>query len=147
MSVFENALAGASFGGGLRGREAQLAAIDALEKSDMMQFANVRAGSLSLLARKRLELARALSTQPKLLLLDEIAGGLTEAECDSLIVTIRELKNSGITIVWIEHVVQALVAVVDRLVCLASGTIIQDGEPKEVLQSEEVLSVYMGTGI
>jgi len=62
-------------------------------------------------------------------------------------VTIRELKNSGITIVWIEHVVQALVAVVDRLVCLASGTIIQDGEPKEVLQSEEVLSVYMGTGI
>ncbi len=147
LSVFENALAGAAFGGGLRGREAQTAALDALEKSEMMQFANLRAGGLSLLARKRLELARALSTQPKLLLLDEIAGGLTEAECISLIATIKNLKDSGITIVWIEHVVQALVAVVDRLVCLASGTIIQDGIPDEVLKSREVLSVYMGTGI
>lgn len=147
LSVFENALAGACFGGKLRGHSAQLAAVDALEKSELMPFVNMPAGKLPLLARKRLELARALSTQPKLLLLDEIAGGLTEAECDALIKTIQNLKDSGITIVWIEHVVQALVAVVDRLVCLASGTIIQDGKPEEVLRSQEVLSVYLGTGI
>lgn len=147
LTVFENTLSGASFGGGLRGHAAQNAALEALEVTGMMQFANVTAGTLSLLARKRLELARALATQPKLLLLDEIAGGLTEAECDSLIETIQNLKNSGVTVVWIEHVVQALVAVVDRLICLASGKIIADGPPTEVLRSSEVLEVYLGTGI
>lgn len=147
LTVFENALSGATHGGGLRGHAAQNAALEALDVTGMMHSANHVAGSLSLLARKRLELARALATQPKLLLLDEIAGGLTEAECDSLIETIKNLKNAGVTIVWIEHVVQALVAVVDRLVCLASGRIIQDGQPNEVLRSSEVLEVYLGTGI
>lgn len=147
LTVFENALSGATHGGGLRGHAAQTAALEALEITGMMHSANHIAGSLSLLARKRLELARALATQPKLLLLDEIAGGLTEAECDSLIETIRNLKTAGVTIVWIEHVVQALVAVVDRLVCLASGRVIQDGQPNEVLRSNEVLEVYLGTGI
>lgn len=147
LTVFENVLAGASFGGNLRGAAAQNAALEALEKSEMLQFANQRAGSLTLLARKRLELARALATQPKLLLLDEIAGGLTEAECASLVQTIKSLKSAGVTIIWIEHVVQALVAVVDRLICLASGEIIQDGNPDAVLKSEEVLSVYLGAGI
>jgi branched-chain amino acid transport system ATP-binding protein len=147
LTVFENALSGASYGAGLRGRAADQKALEALELSGMLSLANVAASKLPLLARKRLELARALATGPSLLLLDEIAGGLTEAECDSLVETITSLHESGVTIIWIEHVVKALVAVVDRLVCLASGTLIADGKPDEVMSSPEVRQVYLGGGI
>ena len=94
--------------------------------------------------RKRLELARALATQPRLLLLDEIAGGLIEAEVDELIETIRDLRSSGTTIVWIEHVVHALLSVVDRLVAIDFGRILTEGVPAEVIASREVQAVYMG---
>ena len=144
MTVFENALSGASYGAGLRGKAADEKALEALEVSGMIELANTPAGVLPLLARKRLELARALATDPSLLLLDEIAGGLTEAECDSLVDTIRGLRDSGITIIWIEHVVRALVAVVDRLVCLASGNFIADGDPDSVMSSSQVRAVYLG---
>jgi branched-chain amino acid transport system ATP-binding protein len=147
LTVFENALSGASYGAGLRGKAADEQALHALELSGMLSMANTPAGKLPLLPRKRLELARALATDPSLLLLDEIAGGLTEAECDSLIDTITNLRNSGITIIWIEHVVKALVAVVDRLVCLAAGTLIADGKPDAVMSSPEVRRVYLGSGI
>lgn len=147
LTVFENALSGASYGAGLRGRAADDRALYALELSGMTSLANTPAGKLPLLARKRLELARALATDPSLLLLDEIAGGLTEAECDSLVHTISGLRDSGITIIWIEHVVKALLAVVDRLVCLASGTLIADGEPDAVMNSSDVRRVYLGSGI
>jgi branched-chain amino acid transport system ATP-binding protein len=144
MTVFENALAGSAFGSGLSRIGAERKAIEALEVSELMDWANTKAGQLPLLARKRLELARALATNPSLLLLDEIAGGLTEAECDTLIKTISQLRDSGVTIIWIEHVVHALVAVVGRLICLASGQIVSDGTPGEVMKSPEVLSVYLG---
>jgi branched-chain amino acid transport system ATP-binding protein len=147
LTVFENALSGASYGAGLYGKAADEQALHALELSGMLSLANTPAGKLPLLARKRLELARALATDPSLLLLDEIAGGLTEGECDSLVETISGLRDSGITIIWIEHVVKALVAVVDRLVCLASGTLIADGEPDAVMSSPEVRRVYLGSGI
>jgi branched-chain amino acid transport system ATP-binding protein len=147
LTVFENALAGASYGARLQGKAADEQALHALELAGMTAVANTPAGRLPLLARKRLELARALATDPKLLLLDEIAGGLTEAECDSLVETITALRDSGITIIWIEHVVKALVAVVERLVCLASGTLIADGKPDEVMKSPEVRRVYLGGGI
>jgi len=147
LTVFENALAGATAGAGLRGRAADDRAIEALVLSDMLDVANTPAGALPLLGRKRLELARALATDPQLLLLDEIAGGLTEAECDALVETIRSLHAEGITIIWIEHVVKALLAVVERLVCLASGVIVADGDPAEVMRSPEVRSVYLGGGL
>lgn len=147
LTVFENALSGASYGAGLRGRAADDQALHALELSGMLGVANTPAGKLPLLGRKRLELARALATNPRLLLLDEIAGGLTEAECDSLVETIITLRDSGITIIWIEHVVKALLAVVERLVCLASGTLIADGRPDAVMSSPEVRNVYLGSGI
>ena len=146
LTVFQNVLAGANFGGGLRGKAAEQKALEALEISGLLSKSNALAGGLPLLSRKRLELARALATDPSLVLLDEIAGGLTEAECDELIISIKQLIDSGVTIVWIEHVVHALLTVVERIVCLASGKIVADGPSQEVMQSDEVLQVYLGSG-
>ncbi len=117
---------------------------DILQRTGLVAFANRRAGTLNLLGRKRLELARALASGPRLLLLDEIAGGLTEAECLELVALIREIQQSGVTIVWIEHIVHALVAVVSRLVVLNFGRKIVEGEPRAVMASDEVREIYMG---
>ncbi|MCF2873005.1 ABC transporter ATP-binding protein [Octadecabacter sp. G9-8] len=144
MTVFENALVGATQGGGLRGREAEVHALDVLDETGLADKANMRAGSLSLLERKRLELARALSAKPKLLLLDEIAGGLTDAECGALIDTIKRIHANGTTIIWIEHVVHALMAVAERLIVIDFGRKIAEGEPKAVMDSPEVKEIYLG---
>ena len=112
----------------------------------MLQKANLAAGSLALLDRKRLELARALATRPKVLLLDEIAGGLTEAEVHELIDKIREIHAGGVTIVWIEHIVHALLAVVGRIMAMNFGRKIAEGEPREVMASAAVREVYLGVG-
>ena len=144
LTVFENLLVAAIHG--RRRREAQV--IDAcgeiLERTGLIAFANRRAGMLNLLGRKRLELARALASAPRLLLLDEIAGGLTEAECGELVQLVEDIKQSGVTIVWIEHIVHALVAVVSRLVVLNFGRKIVEGEPRSVMISDEVREIYMG---
>ena len=100
---------------------------------DSPHLANVPAGRLRLLDRKRLELARALATRPQLILLDEIAGGLTEKELPPLIEMIRGLRDAGITVIWIEHIVHALLEVVDQLMCLAFGRILAIGDPHEVM--------------
>ncbi len=144
MSVFDNALVASAHGAGLSAKAADAAAIDAIEKTGLIEKANVLAGSLTLLERKRLELTRALASQPKLLLLDEIAGGLTDKECQSLIQTIKDIKADGVTIIWIEHVVHALLAVVDRLVVLDFGQIIADGDPEITMASNEVREIYTG---
>ena len=117
---------------------------DILERCGLADQANRPAGALTLLQRKRLELARALATQPQLLLLDEVAGGLTEEECHALVGLVRDVKESGVTIVWIEHIVHALVAVVDRLVVLHGGAFIADGDPREVIRRPQVMEIYMG---
>jgi len=144
LTVFENLLVAAIHG--RRRREAQV--IDAcgeiLERTGLIAFANRRAGMLNLLGRKRLELARALASAPRLLLLDEIAGGLSEAECAELVQLVQDIKNSGVTIVWIEHIVHALVSVVSRLVVLNFGRKIVEGEPRTVMASDEVREIYMG---
>jgi branched-chain amino acid transport system ATP-binding protein len=146
LTVFENVLVGATFGTHARGRQATELAAAALEQADMLGKANVAAGSLALLDRKRLELARALATRPKLLLLDEIAGGLTEAEVHELIDKIREIHAGGVTIVWIEHIVHALLAVVERIMAMNFGRKIAEGEPREVMASAAVREVYLGVG-
>ena len=115
-----------------------------LELLGLIRRANALAGSLTLLERKRLEMARALATAPKLLLLDEIAGGLTEGECLELVATIREIRQTGVAILWIEHVVHALLAVIDRLVVLNFGRKIAEGAPREVMQLPEVHQIYIG---
>jgi branched-chain amino acid transport system ATP-binding protein len=144
LTVFENLLVAAIHGRGQREADVVDACGDILTRTGLIAFANRRAGALNLLERKRLELARALASAPRLLLLDEIAGGLTEAECLELVALIQEIKQSGVTIVWIEHIVHALVAVVSRLVVLNFGRKIVEGEPLTVMASDQVREIYMG---
>jgi len=144
MTVFENVLVGAGAGAGLRGDEAVAAALGALERAGLEPLANRRAATLGLLDRKRLEMARALATDPVVLLLDEIAGGLTEAETASLVESIRALRDGGLAIVWIEHVVHALLRVAERLVCMAGGRVIAEGEPAAVMADPAVVEAYLG---
>ena len=144
MSVFENLMVGAAFGAGANLRRAQARALDVLEQCGLAGLANAPAGKLTLLNRKRLELARALATDPKLLLLDEIAGGLTQPECEDLVALVKRVHASGVTIVWIEHVLHALLSVVSRALVLYSGKFIADGPPQEVIRDPKVAEIYMG---
>ena len=144
MTVFENAMVAATQSAGLSGRAAEEHCLKVLADTGLLEKANTIAGSLTLLDRKRLELTRALCTKPKLLLLDEIAGGLTDRECVSLIDTINSLHAGGVSIIWIEHVVHALMAVVDRLIVIDFGRKIAEGEPKAIMESPEVQEIYLG---
>jgi branched-chain amino acid transport system ATP-binding protein len=155
MTVYENVLVGATFGGGGpegsslgprsdRGREAHGASLEALELAGLTARANRLAGSLTLLERKRLELARALATGPRVLLLDEVAGGLTEPEVHQLVGTIREVRRAGVSIMWIEHIVHALLSAADRIVAIDSGRKLIEGDPRTVMASPEVRDVYLG---
>jgi branched-chain amino acid transport system ATP-binding protein len=144
MSVFENLLVGAIFGGRATERESYQRCSDVLRVTGLYDKANVPARTLTLLQRKRLELARALAVAPKLLLLDEIAGGLTEHECAELVKTIKDIHARGTTIVWIEHIVHALFSVASRLIVMNFGQILAEGDPREVIASPRVREVYMG---
>ncbi len=147
LTVFENALVSGVRAGGLRGRHAYGVAYEALALTGMTGQANTRASALRLLDRKRLELARALAMRPTVLLLDEIAGGLSDPETEILIETIRSVNAGGTTIVWVEHVIRVLTAVSTRLVCLADGHVLADGRPAEVLASDEVRAAFLGGGV
>jgi branched-chain amino acid transport system ATP-binding protein len=144
MTVFENVLVGAQQGAGLSGRESWGRVGEVLEATGLLDQANLPAGRLGLLQRKRLEVARAWATSPRLLLLDEVAGGLTRPEVSELVGIVRDVHRSGVAIVWIEHVVQALTSTVDRLLCLAGGRIVADGPPADVLANPEVRELYLG---
>jgi branched-chain amino acid transport system ATP-binding protein len=144
LTVFENVLVGATFGRGSKGRAANALAMDAIDRAGMSTKANAVASGLGLLDRKRLELARALATEPKVLLLDEIAGGLTEAEVHELVDKIRQIHAEGVTIVWIEHIVHALLAVVERIMAMSFGRKIAEGDPHDVMSSSAVREVYLG---
>ncbi len=144
LTVFENLLVAAVHGHRKSEADAAQHCGEILERLKLAPRANVLAGSLTLLERKRLEMARALATAPRLLLLDEIAGGLTESECAELVGTIKKLRTIGVTIVWIEHVVHALLAVVDRLTVLNFGKKIAEGNPDVVMNSPDVKQIYIG---
>jgi len=153
LSVFENALVGATFGrtgaGAREGRDrtAEQACVSALELTGLAPKANTRAGALTLLERKRLELARALATRPRVLLLDEIAGGLTEAEVHEVVELVRRINGEGVAIVWIEHLVHALRGAVSRLVAIDAGRALVEGPPDAVMADPEVQRVYLGIDV
>jgi branched-chain amino acid transport system ATP-binding protein len=144
MTVYENVLVAATYGAGTSGAERDALAAETLERTRLTARANALAGSLTLLQRKQLELARAWATRPDVLLLDEIGGGLTEAELDDLVATVGDLRATGVAIVWIEHIVHALLSVVDRLVAIAGGRKLLDGDPREVMSSPQLRDVYLG---
>jgi branched-chain amino acid transport system ATP-binding protein len=147
MTVFENCVTAACFGAELAERAAYPVAFEILEKTGLTAKANTLAGALTLLDRKRLELARALCTQPSLLLLDEIAGGLTEEEAHVLVEELKQIKQTGMTIVWIEHVVHALLSLADRLMVMNFGAKLAEGLPQEVMNNAEVRKVYLGMDV
>ncbi len=146
MTTFENVYVAATHAGGKGRDQAYAEVIDSLKLCGMLHVANRRAETLGLLDRKRLELARAVATSPKVILLDEIGGGLTDSEAQELVQTIQELRRRGIGIIWIEHIVHVLLQVVQRLVCMDAGKIIADGEPNAVMTNPQVVKAYLGGG-
>jgi branched-chain amino acid transport system ATP-binding protein len=144
MTVFENLVTAASFGARLREADTYGRVVEILRETGLLPQANRPAAALRLLDRKRLELARALATSPRILLLDEIAAGLTEAEAAVLVEELRRIKAAGVTMIWIEHVVHALLAVADRLLVMSEGRPLAEGEPRAVMANPEVRRVYLG---
>jgi branched-chain amino acid transport system ATP-binding protein len=144
MTVFENLVVAGAFAKGRRERDVYDWSAQVLDDCGLGDKANVKAGTLTLLDRKRLELARALATRPRLLLLDEVAGGLSEAECETLVDLIRRIRASGISLIWIEQFVHALLAAVDRIVVLAGGSFIADDRPAAAVRHPKVVEIYMG---
>jgi branched-chain amino acid transport system ATP-binding protein len=147
MTVFENLFVAAANGGEFRRDEAYDRCIDALKLCGMVKLANRRAEALGLLDRKRLELARAIATDPVVLLLDEIGGGLTDAEASELVETIQIIRRRDVAIVWIEHIVHVLLQVSERLVCMNAGTILADGDPQKVMSDRTVIDAYLGGSV
>jgi branched-chain amino acid transport system ATP-binding protein len=144
LSVFENLCVTGFFGARSDRKAVENRAVEVLQLTGMLPRANAMASSLTLLERKRLELARALAGNPKLLLLDEIAGGLTPHECEDLIAAVKQIRETGVSVIWVEHVVHALLAVVDALFVLHQGKKLAEGDPKTVMDSPEVHEIYLG---
>ena len=145
MTVFDNLRVAATFAGGLSGAEATEWIERTLAATGLTRFAETLAGRLPLLVRKRHELARALAMRPKLLLIDEVAAGLTELEVSEFIDLVKRIRNMGTTVVWIEHVIRTMLTATDRLMALAGGQVLAIGVPNEVIQLPEVKRVYLGT--
>jgi branched-chain amino acid transport system ATP-binding protein len=145
MTVFENVLVAGLHGGNMALARARAEAERVLDVTGLAPRHGWAAGRLSLLDLKRLELAKSLVQQPKLLLLDEVAGGLTDAECDLLLEIVRRVHAEGATVLWIEHVVRALRRLASRMVVLYGGGIFASGAPDEVLADPRVKEVYLGT--
>lgn len=144
LTVYENVLTAAAFGQNRAERDVVGVTEEVLGQTELAHRANSLAGGLGLLDRKRLELAKAMATDPKLLLLDEIAGGLTDAECSALIATINKIHGRGVTIIWIEHVLHALTSVVEQLLVLDFGRVIANGDPDKIMARQDVKEIYLG---
>jgi len=147
MTVLENAAAGALFGtdDGISRAEAEERGMEALEFIGLAEKADIEAGNLPIAQQKQLELARALAAEPRLLLLDEIASGLTPGEVEELTNTIERIRDEyGISIFWIEHIMDAIMGVADRIIVLNSGRKIAEGTPTEIREDEVVVEAYLG---
>ena len=147
LSVEENLLVAAYRGGQVSRPQGYAVAAEVLEETGLSPDANRPAGRLGLLQRKRLELARGLATRPRVLLLDEVAGGLTDPEVAQLVDIVEQVRQRSVAVVWVEHVVHALTRAVSRIICLAGGRLIAEGDPESVLANPEVKEVYLGVDI
>lgn len=144
MTVAEHLELAAVAGGGLPRRAARARADEVLETTGLAPLVRATGASLRLLDRKRLELAKALATGPRVILLDEISGGLTEPEVQALIQLIRRLKSPGLAILWIEHIAHALQAVSDRILMLHLGRVVIEDAPATVTADPRVRALYLG---
>lgn len=146
MTVFENIMVGGVFGAGMTEKQAKEKALEVAETIGLSDKLNLFAGKLGLLDRKRLEIGRALATEPKILLLDEVGGGLTESEVGLIIDLVKTVKRQGVSVIWIEHIIRTMLEGTDRVLLLADGVDVICGKPLDVMNSKEVNQVYMGGG-
>lgn len=144
MTVLQNLMVAARHGRNLKKGEAEKEALRILAFCALLEKKDVLARDLMLLNLKRLELARALATKPALLLMDEVAAGLTEVEVEELLGLIESIHGNGTTIVLIEHVMKVMAKAVERLLILNEGGIFAEGEPLSIMKSEEVIKIYLG---
>jgi branched-chain amino acid transport system ATP-binding protein len=144
MTVFENLMVAARFGGKQPLSDAGRWVEHVLAMTGLQQEGDTLAGRLPLHNRKRHELARALALKPKLLLIDEVAAGLTDDEVNQFIALVHAIRKSGVTVVWIEHVMKTMLTATDRLIALHSGRLIASGRADQVISLPEVRRVYFG---
>ena len=144
MTVFENIMVGGVFGAGMTERQAKEKALEVARTIGLSDKLRLFAGKLGLLDRKRLEIGRALATEPKILLLDEVGGGLTESEVGLIIDLVTTVKKQGVSVIWIEHIIRTMLEGTDRVLLLADGVDVICGKPLDVMNSKEVSRVYMG---
>ena len=144
MTVLENVLVGSIYGRGMGYTQSKQKCEEILDKTGLLPKRHVVAGSLPLFDRKRLELAKALSTGPTLLLVDEVAGGLTEPEVEEVLEVIHAVRKDGVTVMWVEHIIMAMQKGPDRLLVMDFGTKLFCGTPHEAFNSEEVQRIYLG---
>ena len=145
LSVRENVMVGACFGhAGANLHEAAKIADEVMELLGLAPKANDLAGSLNVAQKKRLEMARALASKPVLLLLDEVLAGLNPSEIAKMVETVRAIRDRGITIIMIEHVMSAIMNLSDRILVLDFGKLIAEGTPDEIANNEKVIQAYLG---
>jgi len=144
MTAYENIMCGGVYGDGLSEKHAGDRAWDILETIGLRTKAYTFAGKLNLLDRKRLEIGSAMASNPEVLFLDEVAGGLTETEVVEILKIVRSLKDGGCSIIWIEHVIQTMLHGTDRILLLSEGRDIITGLPYDVMTSEECEIIYLG---
>ena len=144
LSVFDNVVAGALRGGRTTLKEAKLKATQIIELCGLQPVSTQMAGVLPIAGRKRLEVARALATGPKLLLLDEVMAGLRPTEVDDAIALVRQIRDSGVTVILVEHLMRAVMALSEELLVLQQGKLIARGDPHTVCNRPEVIRAYFG---